>query len=58
MSATDVVVIWSSSQSRVNVGPAAKASGSNRKVYLGFVADPELDERGLTSVGLDALRGD
>lgn len=41
--AAGVVVMWSSStQSRVSVGPAEKASGSNREVYLGFVADPAL----------------
>jgi len=42
--ATDVVVIWSSfaSQVPVSVARAEKASGSNREVYLAFVADPEL----------------
>ena len=42
--ATDVVVIWSSvaSQAPVSRGPAEKASASNKEVYLGFVADPEL----------------
>jgi hypothetical protein len=42
--ATDVVVIWSSvgSQAPVRLGRAEKASGSNKEVYLGFVADPEL----------------
>ena len=42
--ATDVVVIWSSfaSQAPVGLAPAETASGSNREVYLAFVADPEL----------------
>ena len=42
--ANDIVVIWSSvgSQSRLSVGRAQKAAGSNREVYLAFVADPEL----------------
>src|SRR5512135_1922978 len=42
--ATDVVVIWSSlaSPAAVSVERAEKASGSNREVYLAFVADPEL----------------
>lgn len=42
--ATDVVVIWSSlaSQAPGRAGAAETATQSNRDVYLGFVADPEL----------------
>lgn len=42
--ATDVVVIWSSlaSQAALSVEHAEQASASNKEVYLGFVADPEL----------------
>ena len=54
--ATDVVVIWSSfaSQAAVSVERAEKASASNREVYLGFVADPELIVRAI----VDPRQGD
>lgn len=54
--ATDVVVIWSSlaSQAPVSGGPAEQASASNREVYLGFVADPELVVRAI----VDPRQGD
>jgi hypothetical protein len=54
--ATDVVVIWSSlaSQAPASGGPAEKASASNREVYLGFVADPELIVRAI----VDPRQGD
>jgi hypothetical protein len=54
--ATDVVVIWSSvgAQSQVRADPAEMASGSNREVYLGFVADPELVLRAIA----DSRQGD
>ena len=53
--AAGVVVMWSSStQSRVSGEPAEKASGSNREVYLGFVADPTLVLRAT----VDALHSD
>lgn len=54
--ATDVVVIWSSlaSQAPVSDGSAEKASASNREVYLGFVADPELVVRAI----VDSRQGD
>lgn len=54
--ATDVVVIWSSlaSQASVSVERAEKASASNREVYLGFVADPELVVWGI----VDPRQGD
>jgi hypothetical protein len=54
--ATDVVVIWSSlaSQAPVSGGPAEKALASNREVYLGFVADPELVVRAI----VDPRQGD
>jgi hypothetical protein len=54
--ATDVLVIWSSlvSQAAGRVEPAKKASGSNREVYLGFVADPELVVRAI----VDSRQGD
>jgi hypothetical protein len=54
--ATDVVVIWSSlaSQASVSRGLAEKASASNREVYLGFVADPELVVRAI----VDFRQGD
>jgi len=53
--AAGVVVIWSSSApSPVSVEPAERASGSNREVYLGFVADPALVLRAI----VDASQGD
>jgi hypothetical protein len=54
--ATDVVVIWSSlaSQATVSGKHAEKASASNREVYLGFVADPELVVRAI----VDPRQGD
>jgi len=54
--ATDVVVIWSSvaSQARLSGGPTEKASASNREIYLGFVADPELVVRAI----VDPRQGD
>jgi hypothetical protein len=54
--ATDVVVIWSSlaSPAPASGGPAEKASASNREVYLGFVADPELIVRAI----VDPRQGD
>jgi hypothetical protein len=54
--ATDAVVIWSSfgSQPRVRVGPAEKAPGMDREVYLGIVADPELVLRAI----VDSRQGD
>ena len=54
--ATDVVVIWSSlaSQAPVSVARAEEASASNREVYLGFVADPELVVRAI----VDPQQGD
>lgn len=53
---TEVVVIWSSFavQAPVNGGPAEKASASNREVYLGFAADPELVVRAI----VDSPQGD
>lgn len=44
--ATDVVVIWSSAASQSG-GPTKKTSASNRDVYLGFVAYPELVVRAI-----------
>jgi hypothetical protein len=46
--ATDVGVVWSTfgSPSEIREGPA-EASGSNREVYIGFVADPDLVLRAL-----------
>jgi hypothetical protein len=54
--ATDVVVIWSSAspQSPVSADRVEMASGSDRDVYLGFVADPELVLRAI----VDPRRGD
>ena len=54
--ATDVVVIWSSvaAQAPVSGRSVEKASASNREVYLGFVADPELVVRAI----VDPRRGD
>jgi len=53
--AAGVVVIWSSSTpSGVSVEPAEGASGSNREVHLGFVADPALVLRAI----VDASQGD
>jgi hypothetical protein len=54
--ATDVVVIWSSFdlQAAVSIERATKASGSNREVYLAFVAAPELVLRAI----VDSRRGD
>jgi hypothetical protein len=54
--ATDVVVIWSSFDSRaaVSIERATKASGSNREVYLAFVTDSELVLRAI----VDSRRGD
>jgi len=53
--ATDVVVIWSSvaAPPPVSAGPAAKATGSNREVYLAFVAEPELVLRGIADARQD-----
>jgi hypothetical protein len=50
--ATDAVVVWSSvaSQAPVRAGP----SGSNKEVYLAFVADPELVLRAI----VDSRQGD
>ncbi len=54
--ATDVVVIWSSFVSPVamRVERVEKASGSNREIYLAFVADPELVVRAIA----DPQKGD
>jgi hypothetical protein len=54
--ATDVVVIWSSAspQSPVSADRVEMASGSDRDVYLGFVADPELVLRAI----VDPRQGD
>jgi hypothetical protein len=53
--ATDVVAIWSNlaSPAPVSAGPAEKASGSNREVYLAFVADPELVLRAIVDARQD-----
>ncbi len=47
--ATDVVVMWSSlvAQGLESPDGAMKASASNKEVYLGFVADPELVVRAM-----------
>jgi hypothetical protein len=52
--ATDVVVIWSASPAAVSGERAEKAAASNREVYLGFVADPELVVRAI----VDSRQGD
>jgi len=54
--ATDIVVIWSSraSPAPVRGGAAENASASNREVYLGFVADPDLVVRAI----VDPRQGD
>ena len=54
--ATGVVVIWSSFASQVaaSVAPVETASGSDREVYLAFVADPELVLRAI----VDPRQGD
>jgi hypothetical protein len=54
--ATEVVVIWSSFalQAPVSGGLAEQASASNREVYLGFAADPELVVRAI----VDSRQGD
>lgn len=51
--ATDVVVIWSSlaAPAAVSGRRAENASGSDREVYLAFVADPELVLRAIVDSG-------
>lgn len=52
--ATDVVVIWSSLVAAVNAQRGERTSASDREVYLGFVADPDLVVRAIA----DPRQGD